>query len=79
MQADLGDARYISVATFRRSGAEVKTPVWFAGAGDWIHVFTAGDSGKVKRGLARGHGAPRHRAVRRRGRARGTAGEERRA
>ena len=42
-------ARYISLATFRRSGAEVRTPVWFATSGDRIHVFTAGDAGKVKR------------------------------
>ncbi len=41
--------RYLSLATFRRSGAEVKTPVWFAAADGKIYVFTAGDSGKVKR------------------------------
>ena len=41
--------RYVSLATFRRSGAEVKTPVWFAAAEGRLYVFTAGDSGKVKR------------------------------
>ena len=41
--------RYLSLATFRRSGAEVKTPVWFAAADGKLYVFTAGDSGKVKR------------------------------
>jgi PPOX class probable F420-dependent enzyme len=45
----LGDHRYLSLATFRRSGAEVRTPVWFAQAGDTLYVFTAGGSGKVKR------------------------------
>ena len=39
----------MSLATFRRSGAEVATPVWFAAAGGKLYVFTAGDSGKVKR------------------------------
>lgn len=37
------------LATFRRSGAEVRTPVWFAAVDGKIYLFTAGDSGKVKR------------------------------
>jgi uncharacterized protein len=41
--------RYMSLSTFRRSGAEVATPVWFAASGGKLYVFTAGDSGKVKR------------------------------
>lgn len=41
--------RYLSLATFRRSGVEVRTPVWFAAADGKIYVFTAGESGKVKR------------------------------
>ena len=41
--------RYMCLATVRKNGAEVKTPVWFAAAGDKLYVFTAGDSGKVKR------------------------------
>ena len=45
----LGRHRYMSLATFRRSGAEVKTPVWFAAADGKLYVFTAGESGKVKR------------------------------
>ena len=47
--ADFDRHRYMSLATFRRSGAEVKTPVWFAAADGKLYVFTAGDSGKVKR------------------------------
>ena len=37
------------VATFRRTGAEVRTPVWFAAVDGKIYLFTAGESGKVKR------------------------------
>jgi len=40
---------YISLATFRRSGEAVKTPVWFAKRGGKFYVFTAAGSGKVKR------------------------------
>ncbi len=47
--ATLDRHRYLSFATFRRSGAEVRTPVWFAAVGGKIYVFTAGESGKVKR------------------------------
>jgi PPOX class probable F420-dependent enzyme len=41
--------RYLSLATYRASGAEVATPVWFAAVESTLYVFTAGDSGKVKR------------------------------
>ena len=41
--------RYISLATFRKSGQAVKTPVWFAEHGGRFYVFTAAVSGKVKR------------------------------
>ena len=50
--ADIGALdrhRYMSLATFRKSGAEVATPVWFAEAGGRLYVFTAEQSGKVKR------------------------------
>ena len=47
--AALDRHRYLALATFRRSGAEVRTPVWFAAMDGKIYVFTAGDSGKVKR------------------------------
>lgn len=46
---DLARARYVSFATYRRSGAEVATPVWCAGADGELFVFSAGDAGKVKR------------------------------
>jgi PPOX class probable F420-dependent enzyme len=41
--------RYLSLATFRRDGAEVRTPVWFAALDARLYVFSAGDAGKVKR------------------------------
>ena len=41
--------QYLSLATFRRNGAEVRTPVWFAAVGDTLVVVSAGDAGKVKR------------------------------
>jgi len=47
--AALDRQRYLALATFRRSGAEVRTPVWFAATDGKLYVFTAGDSGKVKR------------------------------
>jgi PPOX class probable F420-dependent enzyme len=41
--------RHLTLATFRRTGAEVRTPVWFAAVAGKIYIFTAGESGKVKR------------------------------
>jgi PPOX class probable F420-dependent enzyme len=46
---DLGDERYVSVATFRRDGREVRTPVWAARSGERLYVYTNRTSGKVKR------------------------------
>jgi PPOX class probable F420-dependent enzyme len=43
------DTRYLSLATFRASGAEVATPVWYAAVDGRLYVVTARDSGKVKR------------------------------
>jgi uncharacterized protein len=41
--------KYVSLATYRRNGVEVKTPVWIAMVGPRYYVFSAGDAGKVKR------------------------------
>jgi uncharacterized protein len=41
--------RYLNLATYRTSGVEVATPVWFAVVEGTLYVFTAGESGKVKR------------------------------
>jgi uncharacterized protein len=47
--AELDRARYMSLVTYRMNGAAVATPVWFAAADGGLYVFTAGESGKVKR------------------------------
>jgi uncharacterized protein len=46
---DLATERYVSLATYRRNGIEVKTPVWIAERGGRYYVFSAGDAGKIKR------------------------------
>jgi PPOX class probable F420-dependent enzyme len=45
----LTDERYLNLATFRRTGAAVETPVWFAALDGKLYVFSAADAGKVKR------------------------------
>lgn len=45
----LGAESYVSLATFRRDGREVRTPVWIAEAGGTLYVYTNRRSGKVKR------------------------------
>jgi uncharacterized protein len=47
--APLAGARYIALTTFRRSGAAVSTPVWFAERDGALYVFSDADAGKVKR------------------------------
>jgi uncharacterized protein len=47
--SDLDREAYISLATFRRDGRAVQTPVWFARRGDRLYVFTENGAGKVKR------------------------------
>jgi len=45
----LGDEAYVNLASFRRDGSEVRTPVWVARDGAELVVYTNGRSGKVKR------------------------------
>ncbi len=40
---------YLSLATFRKSGAEVATPIWFARSGPKLYAFSEGKAGKIKR------------------------------
>jgi PPOX class probable F420-dependent enzyme len=47
--SELDREAYINLATFRRDGRAVQTPVWFARRGERLYVFTEGDAGKVKR------------------------------
>jgi PPOX class probable F420-dependent enzyme len=46
---DPATEKYVSLATYRRNGVEVKTPVWIAEMAGRYYVFSAGDAGKVKR------------------------------
>ncbi len=41
--------QYMSLATYRRTGETVPTPVWFARVDDKLYVYTGARSGKVKR------------------------------
>ncbi len=41
--------RYISLATFRKSGVAVYTPIWFAEDGNRIYFMTNSKLGKCKR------------------------------
>jgi uncharacterized protein len=41
--------KYISLATFRKSGAKIATPVWFGEDGDKLYVMTRSEMGKTKR------------------------------
>ncbi|MGR8949558.1 MAG: PPOX class F420-dependent oxidoreductase [Gammaproteobacteria bacterium] len=50
----VGQMRFVSLATFRKSGAEVRTPVWIAAAGGTLYVYSEGQAGKVKRIRANG-------------------------
>ena len=45
----LSRARYLCLATFRRSGVAVETPVWFAPHQGRLYVFSEATAGKVKR------------------------------
>jgi PPOX class probable F420-dependent enzyme len=47
--AEIGGAPYVSLATFRKTGEAVRTPVWVAPDGGRFYVFSAADAGKVKR------------------------------
>jgi PPOX class probable F420-dependent enzyme len=54
MLNDIQQGRYVSLATFRKNGAKVATPVWMAPAVDQqpaqdFYIFSAGNAGKVKR------------------------------
>jgi len=46
---ELGRQTYVNLATFRKNGKEVRTPVWIAPDGDRLVVYTNVTSGKVKR------------------------------
>ena len=41
--------KYISLTTFRRTGAAVATPVWFVLLQNTLYIYTNATAGKVKR------------------------------
>ncbi|MGB2570443.1 PPOX class F420-dependent oxidoreductase [Micromonospora citrea] len=45
----LAAEKYVLLTTFRKDGRAVSTPVWAVRDGDTLAVWTAADSGKVKR------------------------------
>jgi PPOX class probable F420-dependent enzyme len=49
MDKSIEKQKYLNLETFRKSGAGVKTPVWFVQDGELLFVRTGADSGKVKR------------------------------
>lgn len=46
---ELHGQKYVSLVTYRKTGAPVHTPVWFAQDNGKLYVFTNPKSGKVKR------------------------------
>jgi hypothetical protein len=46
---ELQNQKYLSLATFRKNGLAVQTPVWFAEQDGRLYVMTRNDSGKFKR------------------------------
>ncbi len=49
VKSAISAARYVNLATFRRDGREVRTPVWMAEGAGRHFVFTSRAVGKVKR------------------------------
>ena len=47
--AEIHGQRYISLATFRKSGVAVYTPIWFAEDDDKLYFMTNSKLGKCKR------------------------------
>jgi hypothetical protein len=45
---ELHNKKYINLATFRRNGLAVNTPVWFAEQDGKLYVMTRNDSGKIQ-------------------------------
>lgn len=49
MGIDAASERYVSLATFKKDGTEIKTPVWIAALDAAPVVYTNATSGKAKR------------------------------
>ena len=48
-QFDPANAKYVSLITFRKTGKEVRTPVWIAPLEGKHYVFSEATAGKMKR------------------------------
>lgn len=46
---DPATSPYVSLITYRKTGAEIKTPVWIAKNNEVYYVFSEAKAGKVKR------------------------------
>lgn len=46
--------RFVSLTTFRKTGKEIRTPVWIAEANGKLYIYSEGRAGKVKRTRANG-------------------------
>jgi uncharacterized protein len=49
ISAEIHGQRYISLATFRKNGAAVHTPIWFAEDSNKLYLMTSSKTGKYKR------------------------------
>jgi PPOX class probable F420-dependent enzyme len=47
--AEIHGQRYISLASFRKNGVAVYTPIWFAEDNDKLYFMTSSKTGKYKR------------------------------
>lgn len=45
----LANEQYLSLETYRKTGAPVLTPVWFAEENGEVYVYSLAEAGKVKR------------------------------
>ncbi len=41
--------KYLNLESYRKTGAAVATPVWFAHDGDELYIYSLAEAGKVKR------------------------------
>jgi hypothetical protein len=46
---NLQSQQFMNLITYRKSGVEVRTPVWFVQDGAHLYVMTGKDAGKIKR------------------------------
>ncbi|MFY9609881.1 MAG: PPOX class F420-dependent oxidoreductase [Blastocatellia bacterium] len=41
--------KYLNLETYRKTGAQVRTPLWFAEENGLLYIYSLADAGKVKR------------------------------